>query len=143
MPAKILIVDDEADIRGLVSLWLKSAGYEVSAAQDGNDCLSKLKDGKFDVILLDVMMPGPKPKEILDGIKKSAPKSKVIYLSAVEWLKETESQVSQGYVPVIDLPVVGYILKPVTKENLLSKVTSVLAMPALAKEKKPATKKKK
>jgi CheY-like chemotaxis protein len=59
--AKIMIVDDERDIRVLVREMLEREGYEVSEAGTGEECLKKLKDEKPDLILLDIMMP------ILDG----------------------------------------------------------------------------
>ena len=56
--ARILLVDDEPDIVTLSKNLLEKAGYEVVVARNGKECLEKLKEEKFDLILLDVMMPG-------------------------------------------------------------------------------------
>lgn len=126
MVKKILVVDDEEDIRNLVGLWLKGAGYEVVMAKDGNECIDKLKSEKVDLILLDLMMPGPKPPEVLEGIRANAKNTPVLYLTAVEWMKETDEQKSGGFTPVMEKPVVGYILKPTEKEKLLAKIKDAL-----------------
>ncbi|MCM8795041.1 MAG: response regulator [Candidatus Omnitrophica bacterium] len=63
MSKKILLADDEPDIRQLVSLRLKSGGYEVVMASDGQDTLTKVKEEKPDLIIMDLMMPK------LDGYK--------------------------------------------------------------------------
>lgn len=55
---KILLVDDEPDILTLGETLLRSAGYDVVSARNGEECLTKLKNEKFDMVLLDVMMPG-------------------------------------------------------------------------------------
>jgi CheY-like chemotaxis protein len=56
--ARILLVDDEPDIRKLTRMMLETEGYEVLEATDGAECLEKLKEGVPDLILLDIMMPG-------------------------------------------------------------------------------------
>lgn len=60
---KILVVDDEPDVASLLSLLLKSQGYDVISAGDGQDALEKARSGKPDLILLDIMLPK------LDGYK--------------------------------------------------------------------------
>jgi len=56
--AKILLVDDEPEIRFLTRMMLEKAGYEVIEARDGDECWMKLNEEKPDLILLDIMMPG-------------------------------------------------------------------------------------
>ena len=67
--AKILLVDDELDIVTLAGIVLEKAGYEVVVALSGEECLKKLKDEEFDLILLDVMMPGINGWEVCKKIK--------------------------------------------------------------------------
>ncbi len=67
--ARILIVDDEPTILMLIGMMLKREGYEVVEAKDGEECFSKLKEKKPDLILLDVMMPGQDGWEICRKIK--------------------------------------------------------------------------
>ena len=70
MAKKIMVVDDEADIRSSVKTILEKEGYEVITAVNGDDCLKKLEKGKPDLILLDIMMPGTPVREIVKKIKE-------------------------------------------------------------------------
>ena len=74
MAHKILIVDDDLYIRELYEEVLKDAGYEVSTAVDGEDGLSKVKVGGFDLILLDVMMPKLDGLGVLQKLSELSPK---------------------------------------------------------------------
>lgn len=67
--ARILIVDDEPDIIMIAKNILEKTGYETDEARDGEECLKKLKKEKFDLILLDVMMPGDNGWEVCRKIK--------------------------------------------------------------------------
>jgi DNA-binding response OmpR family regulator len=79
MSKTILVVDDEPDIRDSVEIILKTNGYNVITAVDGNDCLEKLKDTKPDLILLDIMMPGTPVADIVNQIKDI----KIAFMSVV------------------------------------------------------------
>ena len=54
---KILIVDDETDIADMLSAFLSAKGFECETVYNGKDAILKIKGGKFDVVLLDVMLP--------------------------------------------------------------------------------------
>jgi CheY-like chemotaxis protein len=56
--ARILVVDDEPDVLLVTRIMLKRDGHEIDEARDGTECLEKLKKEKYDLILLDVMLPG-------------------------------------------------------------------------------------
>ena len=71
MAKKILIVDDDLYIRELYEEVLKGEGYEVDAAVDGEDGLGRLKQGGYDLVLLDVMMPKIDGLGVLDGLQKT------------------------------------------------------------------------
>jgi DNA-binding response OmpR family regulator len=79
MSKTILVVDDEPDIRDSVEIILKTNGYNVITAVDGNDCLDKLKETKPDLILLDIMMPGTP----VDNIVKQIKDIKIAFMSVV------------------------------------------------------------
>jgi len=117
----ILIVDDEPKIRMLVSKWLTDEGYLVETASDGNDCINKTSI-KTDLILLDIMMPGPTPDEIINAVLKKNSHVKIAYLSAVDAFNPTKEQEEKGWIASIKPPVIGYIQKPVESEELLTKV---------------------
>ena len=80
MAKKIMIVDDEPDIRITLKAILEKAGYAVVEAVNGDDCLKKVQGGeKPDLILLDIMMPGTPVREIIPKLKGL----KIAYLSVV------------------------------------------------------------
>lgn len=69
MSRKILIVEDEAKISRLLEIELESEGYEVAKADNGLDGLSAYRSGSFDLVLLDVMLPGMSGIELLRRIR--------------------------------------------------------------------------
>lgn len=71
---RILIVDDEPDLRMMFKDILTTFGYEIEEAVDGVDCLSKLEAGDFDLVLLDLMMPKMDGMEALTRIKQDSDK---------------------------------------------------------------------
>ncbi len=81
--AKILIVDDESNIRLMLRLALRAAGYEVEAASDGPESLDKFGDGEgFDLVLLDQRMPTMDGLDVLRAIKARDARAKVIMITA-------------------------------------------------------------
>ena len=79
MTKKILVVDDEEDIRKSVSQILELNGYRVLTANDGDDCLIKVQEFKPDLILLDIMMPGMSIVELVERLKDI----KIAFMSVV------------------------------------------------------------
>jgi CheY-like chemotaxis protein len=67
--AKILVVDDEPDARTVMFHSLRGAGHSVSEAADGEQALKKLKRTKFDLVLLDIMMPRLSGYDVLEKIR--------------------------------------------------------------------------
>ena len=67
---RVMVVDDEEDIRNVISLYLKKVGYEVVTAENGQDALNQFKKGHFDVILSDLTMPTMDGLELLDKIRE-------------------------------------------------------------------------
>ena len=121
---RILVSDDEKDIRSLLGLWLRGAGYDVVEAKDGRETLDKVKKGKFDLILLDLIMPGPDPKTLLKGITDQSKGTPIIYLSAT--MSARIASLEKNFEVELKPPVYGFILKPVEREALLEKIESVL-----------------
>jgi len=77
----VLIVDDDPAIRSIMSMVLKSAGYEVVCAVDGQEALKILGDGNFDLVITDMLMPGSDGLELLFAIKKNRPALRVLVMS--------------------------------------------------------------
>lgn len=79
---KVLVVDDDEDLLGLVSYALSRAGYEVFTAVRGDEGAAAAVPGGFDLVVLDMMLPGMDGVTVLGKIKKSAPFTEVIMLTA-------------------------------------------------------------
>ena len=84
MAKKVLIVDDEAGILEMVNKTLTKQGYAVTTSPDGKDALDKITQSKFDIIILDIMMPYLDGFEVLQAMKRK-PETRnipVIFLTA-------------------------------------------------------------
>ena len=116
-PAKILVVDDEASITEFVSYNLKREGYDVSIAMNGDAALEMAASRSFDLIILDVMLPGMNGYEVCKRIRQvsSVP---VLFLSA----RDTELD------KVVGLEIGGddYLAKPFGLHELLARVKALL-----------------
>jgi DNA-binding response OmpR family regulator len=105
MPKKVLVVDDEEDIRISVGQVLEVCGYEVIKAENGTECLRKLEQGLPDLVILDIMMPGMSGWDVAARIKENNKWSNVpiVFLTA----KGDEMSVGMG-----SLACEQYIVKP-------------------------------
>ncbi len=115
---KIMIVDDNPDLRFAVKLILDDEDYDTVIALDGDDCLEKLKNMtiKPDLILLDVMMPGTLVAEVIKQIEGI----KIAFLSAVS----ISDKDKEGL--LLQKNVVDFIPKPFGANELLEKVKKIL-----------------
>ena len=104
MQPRLMVVDDEEKVRKYLSGLLKNRGYAVETAADGVKALERLKQTDFDVVLLDVIMPGLDGIEVLKEIKRLKPLTEVIMLTG-------NASVSTG-VEGIKLGAFDYLLKP-------------------------------
>ena len=117
MGKKILIVDDDDEIRATIKLILEKNGYSVATAVNGTDCLKKLDTEKPDLILLDIMMPGAPTREIVNKIKNT----KIAYLTAVR-VSEAERESLLTNKNIVD-----FIQKPFDLNDLLKRIKKALA----------------
>lgn len=116
--ARILIVEDETAIRvGLVDIFVYH-GYEVDYAEHGEEGLSKALSGLFDLILLDVMLPGIDGFEICNRIRAQDRQQAVIMLTA----KSSDEDIIQG----LTLGADDYVSKPFSVTQLVLRVQAVL-----------------
>lgn len=81
---KVLIVDDEKDMRDTFRDLLSKRGYEIASARDGYDAIRKVKDSPFDVIFVDMKMPGLTGYQTLKAIKEINHRAKVIIMTGYE-----------------------------------------------------------
>lgn len=117
-PPTILIVDDNKDIRQLISQLLEAEGYRAITAIDGDDMLQKLATSKPDVILLDVMLPGRDGFELCRQLCADANMPPVIMLTA----KDEEIDRVVG----LELGAEDYIVKPFGRRELIARIKVVL-----------------
>ncbi|MBI4632261.1 MAG: response regulator [Chloroflexi bacterium] len=119
--AKILIAEDERDIRELITFTLRYAGHEVTQAANGEEALALAKQAIPELILMDVRMPKMTGYEACRHIKaddtlKNIP---VIFLSA----KGQETEIQTG----LEVGASDYILKPFAPDQLIKRVSEILA----------------
>jgi two-component system, response regulator, stage 0 sporulation protein F len=96
---KLLIVDDEENIRILFKEELEDEGYEVDMAANGYEALEKFKKGTYDLIILDIKMPGMDGIQVLNEIKNINKDQPVVLCSAYgEFKADFSSWVSDEYV---------------------------------------------
>lgn len=120
MKSKILAVDDEKDILELISYNLNKEGFRVSVSTDGEDALRLIRQDKFDLILLDLMLPGIQGMELCKILKASKDTSSipVIMLTA----KTDEFDKVLG----LEMGADDYITKPFSPRELIARIKAVL-----------------
>ena len=112
----ILIVDDERPIAELIELTLLQAGYRCEIALDGETAADKIETGRYDLILLDIMLPGVDGYELMEYIRPTG--TPVIFLTAKGMLADRVRGLRMG--------ADDYIVKPFEPLELLARVESVL-----------------
>jgi two-component system, chemotaxis family, chemotaxis protein CheY len=118
--ASILIVDDSASMRQMVSFTLKGAGHTVTEAVDGTDALAKAKAGRFNLVLTDVNMPK------MDGITLCRElRAQPNYKFTPILMLTTESDTSKK-MEGKSAGATGWLVKPFNPEQLLSTIKRVL-----------------
>ena len=115
MAYKILIADDEAEIRDVLRLYLEKDGYEVIEAADGMEALEVMKRDKPDLAVLDIMMPGVDGYRVLRNLRETS-NIPVIILSA----RSSDSDKILG----LDLGADDYIVKPFVPLEAVARVNS-------------------
>ncbi len=118
--ARILVVEDEPDIRELVVITLAFNGFEVASAADGEEALAMAASAPYDLIILDVRMPRMTGYEACRRLRQrdSTKETPIIFLSA----KGQESEVQAGLEAGAD----EYIIKPFAPSDLARRVQAAL-----------------
>jgi phosphate regulon transcriptional regulator PhoB len=117
---KILVVDDEPDLVELVSYNLKKEGFKISSASNGENALEKVRKGGYDLIILDLMLPGIQGVELCRMIR-SDPRTEsvpIIMLTAKGELKDKIRGLETG--------ADDYMTKPFSPKELVARVNTVL-----------------
>ena len=126
LKASILIVDDEEPIRSVLSSRLQAESYDCVTAVDGEDALEKASNCDFDVVLLDVKMPGMSGIEVLPQMITELPNACVIMSTAVVDLETA--------VEALNLGAFDYVTKPFDLDDLAMRVGRAIEMKRLLNE---------
>jgi len=118
---RVVIADDDPDIRRLVEMTVTNAGCDVTVASDGEEALERVRESKPDLVILDVLMPRMDGWEVARAIK-SDPATRevpVMFLTS----RGQEHDVLEGF----DSGAVDYMVKPFSPRELQVRVRAVLA----------------
>jgi len=128
---RILVVDDEPQIRRVMRATLTANGYEVSDARSGDEALEKLSEERFDLILLDVNMPGMSGLEACRLMRRgeSTPEVAIIMLTVRN--AETDK------VEALDAGADDYVVKPFSTPELLARIRAALRRAPVAPDSAP------
>ena len=124
MADRILIVEDEEKLNRMIELELKYEGYETGKALDGRTGLDMALSGGYDLVLLDIMLPGLNGLEVLRRIRKENERLPVILLTA----RDTTMDKVSG----LDTGADDYVTKPFAIEELLARIRTALRKHAKA-----------
>lgn len=116
--AHILVAEDQTDIRELLVMNLRSAGYEVSAVGDGREALARFNERPSDLLILDLMMPRMDGLEVCKALRAQGSATPILMLTA----KTTELDRVLG----LELGADDYLTKPFSLAELLARVKALL-----------------
>ncbi len=115
---KILIVDDDPKLRAYVSRGLTESGYQCETAGDGEAALAQLRSRRFDLTLLDVMLPGMQGWDVMEALHREGINVPVIWVTARDALEERVRGLHMGGD--------DYVVKPFVFAELLARIQAVL-----------------
>jgi CheY-like chemotaxis protein len=121
---KILVIDDNSDIRDLIAFIFEKAGLKVIQSANGESGLQELKSKRPDLVLLDATMPGISGLEVLKAIRKDTDKE----LSRIPVMMLTANSAEEDITRAFELGASSYIVKPFKKEKILAEVDLMLQL---------------
>lgn len=122
-PSRMLIVDDDEEMRKLFAKHLDPAGYELTLVNNGNDALDAATTNDFSVVLTDLNMPGMDGQELIDRLKQLPRPPVIIVLTAEDTVNTIIQTMRKG--------VFDYLIKPVQREDLLLKTRRAMEVSRL------------
>lgn len=123
---KILLVEDEEKLARFVELELTHEGYAVDKAFDGREGLEMVEGGGYDLLLLDIMLPGLNGLEVLRRLRKAGSEMPVIMLTARDAVMDK--------VTGLDMGADDYVTKPFSIEELLARIRAALRKQSAQKQ---------
>src|SRR5579863_3650009 len=127
--SRILVVDDEKDLRSLLEYNLTQAGFTVQTAQDGREALARVKSAPPDLVILDLLLPDLPGTEVLKTVKREHPELPVLMLTA----KGEEVDRLVGF----ELGADDYVVKPFSVRELVLRIQAILRRTATDFEPQP------
>src|SRR5689334_15972269 len=124
----ILIIDDEATLRKTLARILQQAGFEVTTAENGEQALAFLKSTSFDLVYMDLRMPGLPGLETLKIIHETYPNLPVILFTAQPDINSAVEALRNG--------ATDYLLKPLKPQTIIDRTKNVLASQQKEKRKR-------
>ena len=122
----ILVVDDELIVRDSLSDWLAEDGYNVATAKNGTEALSMVRKRDWDVLLVDLKMPGLSGLEVLSKVKEINPNIPVIIMTAYATVDTAVEAIKSG--------AYDYITKPFNPEEITLTLKKIIAHQELLRE---------
>ncbi|MFZ5997399.1 MAG: response regulator [Nitrospirota bacterium] len=128
---RILVVDDEKDIVELVSYNLKKEGFAVEAAYDGETALKKIKEGGYDLVVLDLMLPGMQGLELCRTIRDNPVTLHIPIVMLTAKGEEVDKVIG------LEMGADDYIAKPFSPRELVARIRAVLRRADIRKAPQP------
>lgn len=125
--AKILVAEDDKALLSLIGSYLSEAGYEAKLCLDGEAALSAFSEGKYDVVISDIMMPKMDGFMLAESIRKTDKETPILFMSA----KDDKPSKIYGYRLGID----DYVTKPFDLDLLMLKLGALLRRARIESEK--------
>jgi signal transduction histidine kinase len=122
----ILIVDDEASVRDSLYQWFKADGYRVDTAEEATGALKKLQDNPWDIILLDIRMPGMDGIKLQQHIKQIDPNVVTIIITAYASVETAVQALKEG--------AFDYVMKPIDPDDLSRLIRNAVEKRRLVQE---------
>lgn len=116
--AKILVIDDEEIVRISCKRALIPAGYEVDAAASGKEGLDFFEKGKYDLVIIDLKMPGIDGISLMAYIKRLSPEQNIMIMTGYDTIDHIVESISSG--------AVHYLEKPFTPDTLIERIKEAL-----------------
>jgi CheY-like chemotaxis protein/DNA-binding transcriptional ArsR family regulator len=116
--ARILVVDDDQELRTNIAEVLSGAGFETKLAASGEDALARMVEGEFDLVLLDLLMPGMGGMAALEQLKQRFSQSRVVVMTAFATVENAVEAMRKG--------ADDYVTKPFRINDLLATVRRIL-----------------
>ena len=117
-PMNVLVVDDEEEICKMFTKWLSFEGHQVKSALTGKKALDLVKKESFDIVFLDIVMPGIPAIDILAEIKEFSPKTKIFMITGKLVDKESWKELRKRGAD-------GYLQKPFKIEDIINNIASI------------------